>query len=364
MTVNDPVAAKGPAKTALITGITGQDGAWLVRLLLKKGYQVHGIKRRTSLFNTQRIDALYQDPHIPDNRFFMHFGDMTDTSSLIRILQLAQPDEIYNLAAQSHVQVSFELPEYTADADALGALRLLEAVRTLGMTDRVRVYQSSSSEIYGGMSTALLNEESPFEPRSPYAAAKLYAYWLTVNYRKAYSLYAVNGILFNHESAVRGETFVTRKITRTVAKIELGREQCLYLGNLNAIRDWGHAKDYVRGMWLMLQQPVAEDYVLASGRAESVRFFVERSFAEIGITIRWQGQGVDEQGIDRSTGKVLVRIDPRHFRPLEVDHLLGDASKAQRQLGWQPTITLEELISEMVAEDLRRCKGPNEPYML
>ncbi len=339
-------------KIALITGITGQDGAYLAEFLLGKGYEVHGIKRRSSSFNTGRIDHLYQDPHEPSARFFLHYGDMTDTSNLIRIVQEVRPDEIYNLAAQSHVQVSFETAEYTANADALGTLRLLEAIRILGMTGKVRFYQASTSELYGKAQEVPQNEKTPFYPRSPYAAAKLYAYWITVNYREAYGMHASNGILFNHESPIRGETFVTRKITRAVAAIRLGLQKQLYLGNLDAKRDWGHARDYVEGMWRMLQQDEPDDYVLATGETHSVREFVERAFGEIGRRIEWRGEGVDETGVDAETGETLVAIDPRYFRPTEVDLLLGDASKARQRLGWRPKTSFPELVREMVAEDL------------
>lgn len=338
-------------KTALITGITGQDGAYLAELLLSKGYSVHGVKRRSSSFNTGRIDHLYQDPHVKDARFRLHYGDMTDATNLIRLVQETQPDEIYNLAAQSHVQVSFETPEYTANADALGTLRLLEAIRILKMEDKIRFYQASTSELYGKVQETPQKETTPFYPRSPYAAAKLYAYWIVVNYREAYGIYACNGILFNHESPIRGETFVTRKITRAVVSIQRGLQDCLYLGNLDAKRDWGHAKDYVEGMWRILQQPEPEDFVLATGETHAVREFVELAFAEVGCTIRWQGQGVDEVGVDANSGEVLVRIDPRYFRPTEVDLLLGDPSKAKAKLGWQHTTPFRQLVKDMVAAD-------------
>ncbi len=340
-------------KVALITGVTGQDGAYLAELLLSKGYIVHGLKRRTSLINTDRVDHLYHDPHEESVRFFMHYGDLTDATNLIRVAKEVQPDEIYNLAAQSHVQVSFETPEYTANTDAVGTLRLLEAIRILDMTQKTRFYQASTSELYGKAQTAPQNESTPFYPRSPYAAAKLYAYWITVNYREAYGIHASNGILFNHEGPTRAETFVTRKITRAVAAIHLGLQDKLYLGNLEARRDWGHARDYVEGMWRMLQQPQGDDYVLATGEAHSVREFVERSFAEVGVTIGWQGAGVEEHGVDVKTGKVLVEIDPRYFRPTEVDLLIGDSTKARQVLGWTHTITFPQLVAEMVAEDLR-----------
>jgi GDPmannose 4,6-dehydratase len=339
-------------KTALITGITGQDGAYLCRLLLEKGYIVHGVKRRSSSFNTARVDDLYFDPHEHETRFFMHYGDLTDATNLIRLIQEHRPDEIYNLAAQSHVHVSFETPEYTANADALGTLRLLEAIRILGISGSAKFYQASTSELFGGMQQAPQRESTPFYPRSPYAAAKLYAYWITVNYREAYGLHASNGILFNHESPLRGETFVTRKITRAVAAIEHGLQDRLYLGNLNARRDWGHARDFVEGMWLMLQQEAPDDYVLATGRSHSVREFVERAFACVGRKIEWRGTGVDEVGIDARSGKDLVRIDPHYFRPTEVDELCGDPSKARERLGWVHATSFEDLVAEMVAGDL------------
>jgi len=340
-------------KTALITGVTGQDGTYLAELLLAKGYQVHGVKRRSSSFNTARVDHLYQDPHEGPTEFFLHYGDLTDATNLIRLVQEVQPDEIYNLAAQSHVHVSFETPEYTANADALGTLRLLEAIRILKLEERVRFYQASTSELYGKAQSVPQNEATPFYPRSPYGAAKLYAYWITVNYREAYGMHASNGILFNHESPLRGETFVTRKITRAVAGIELGLQSRLYLGNLDAKRDWGHARDYVEGMWLMLQQPESDDYVLATGEAHSVREFVERAFAEVGRRIDWRGKGADEQGLDAKTGEVLVALDPRYLRPTEVDLLLGDPSKAREKLGWRHKTTFAELVREMVAADLK-----------
>jgi GDPmannose 4,6-dehydratase len=340
-------------KVALITGITGQDGAHLARLLLDKGYVVHGIKRRSSSFNTGRVDDLYVDPHERTTRFFMHYGDLTDATNLIRLIQEHQPDEIYNLAAQSHVLVSFETPEYTANADALGTLRLLEALRILGIKDKVRFYQASTSELYGKVQEVPQRETTPFYPRSPYGVAKLYAYWITVNYREAYGMHASNGILFNHEGPLRGETFVTRKITRAVAAIERGLQERLYLGNLNAARDWGHARDFVEGMWLVLQQPEPGDYVLATGETHSVREFVERAFAHVGRQIVWRGEGVDEVGVDQRSGKELVRIDPRYFRPTEVDELLGDASKARAKLGWAPKTTFAELVAEMVDSDLK-----------
>lgn len=339
-------------KKALITGITGQDGAYLAEFLLDKGYIVHGIKRRSSLFNTDRIDHLYKDPHDSESRFKLHYGDMTDSTNLIRIVQDVQPDEIYNLAAQSHVQVSFETPEYTANADALGTLRMLEAIRILGLSEKTRFYQASTSELFGKVQEVPQRETTPFYPRSPYAAAKLYAYWITVNYREAYNMFACNGILFNHESPIRGETFVTRKITRAVARIKLGLQDKLYLGNLNAKRDWGHAREYVEAMWLMLQQDQPEDYVIATGETHSVREFVENAFNEIDIKIQWQGQGIDEKGIDERTGKVLVEIDPRYFRPTEVELLIGDPAKAITKLGWRPTSNIRSLVREMVKEDL------------
>jgi len=340
------------SRTALITGITGQDGSYLAELLLDKGYTVHGIKRRTSLFNTDRIDHLYHDPHESDQRFILHHGDMTDSSSLIRIIQQVQPDEIYNLAAQSHVAVSFEEPEYTADSDGIGALRILEAIRMLGLEKKTRFYQASTSELYGKVVETPQSETTPFHPRSPYGVAKMYAYWITVNYREAYGLYACNGILFNHESPVRGETFVTRKITRALARIKLGLQDCLYLGNMNALRDWGHARDYVRMMWMMLQQDTPDDFVIATGEQHSVREFVDAAAGELGICITWQGEDVDETGTDQE-GRVIVRVDPRYFRPAEVETLLGDPSKAKQKLGWTPAVKFEELVTEMVREDLK-----------
>jgi GDPmannose 4,6-dehydratase len=342
-------------KVALITGVTGQDGSYLAELLLEKGYEVHGIKRRASSFNTDRIDHLYQDPHEMGRRFILHYGDMTDSSSLMRIIKLVQPDEIYNLAAQSHVAVSFEEPEYTANSDALGALRILEAIRTLGLEKKTRFYQASTSELYGLVQEIPQKETTPFYPRSPYAVAKLYAYWITVNYREAYGIYACNGILFNHESPVRGETFVTRKITRALARIKLGLQECLFLGNLDAKRDWGHAKDYVEMQWLMLQQDHAEDFVIATGIQYSVRDFVDAAAQEIGMAIIWKGEGVNEKGFDTS-GKCIVAVDPRYFRPTEVETLLGDPSKARIKLGWIPKITFSELVSEMMREDLKSAK--------
>ena len=340
-------------RVALVTGITGQDGAFLSELLLAKGYIVHGVKRRSSSFNTGRIEHLYQDPHEDRQRFVLHYGDMTDSTNLIRIVQQTQPDEIYNLAAQSHVQVSFETAEYTANADAIGTLRLLEAIRLLGLTEKTRFYQASTSELYGKVQAVPQNESTPFYPRSPYAAAKLYAYWMVVNYREAYGMHASNGILFNHESPIRGETFVTRKITRAVAAIHLGLQERLYLGNLDAKRDWGHAREYVRGMWLMLQQPQADDYVLATGVCHTVREFVELAFAEVGVTLDWSGEGVAEKGRDTNTGEVRVEVDPRYFRPTEVELLLGDPSKAHAQLGWRHETGLAALCAEMVREDLK-----------
>ncbi|MEZ4577806.1 MAG: GDP-mannose 4,6-dehydratase [Desulfobacterales bacterium] len=360
-------------KKALITGVTGQDGAYLAALLLEKGYsEVHGIKRRSSLFNTHRVDHLYQDPHEKDRRFVLHYGDLTDATNLVRIVQEVQPDEIYNLAAQSHVQVSFESPEYTANADALGTLRLLEAIRILGMNEKVRFYQASTSELYGKVQEVPQTEKTPFYPRSPYACAKLYSFWCTVNYREAYGIYACNGILFNHESPIRGETFVTRKITRAVARIALGLENQVYLGNLNALRDWGHAKDYVRAQWLILQQAAPEDYVIATGEQHSVREFCDKAFACIGIKLRWEGTGIDEKGVieditvpetlsalpvkhvlsSLGKGRVLVSVDPRYFRPTEVETLLGDPSRAKNNLGWVPEISFDEMVAEMVAQDI------------
>ena len=343
-------------RIALITGITGQDGAWLARLLLAKGYVVHGVKRRSSSFNTERVDDIYVDPHLPGARFFMHYGDMTDATNLIRLVQETQPDEIYNLAAQSHVQVSFETPEYTGNADGLGALRLLEAIRILKLEERVRFYQASTSELYGEAAETPQTETTPFRPRSPYAIAKLYAYWTTVNYREAYGVFASNGILFNHEGPTRGETFVTRKITRAVAGIASGQQETLFLGNLDAQRDWGHARDYVEGMWRILQHDVPDDFVLATGETHSVREFVERAFAEIGVALAWAGQGVDEVGRDAVSGAVRVRVDPRYYRPTEVEALLGDASKAREKLGWSARTRFEELVAEMVASDLAQVR--------
>ena len=343
-------------KTALITGITGQDGSYLAELLLEKNYIVHGVKRRSSSFNTERIDHLYVDPHESSPSFFLHYGDMTDATNIIRIVQETQPDEIYNLAAQSHVQVSFETPEYTANADALGTLRLLEAVRILRMEERARFYQASTSELYGLVQETPQRETTPFRPRSPYAAAKLYAYWITVNYREAYGFHASNGILFNHEGPRRGETFVTRKITRAVAAISRGLQSRLYLGNLDACRDWGHARDYVRGMWLVLQQDEPDDYVLATGESHSVREFVELAFEHVGRRITWKGKGVDEVGLDARTGDILVKVDPRYFRPTEVESLLGDSGKARQRLGWRPEIRFDALVREMIEEDLKHVE--------
>jgi GDPmannose 4,6-dehydratase len=340
-------------KTAFITGVTGQDGAYLAEFLLEKGYHVHGLKRRASSFNTDRIDHLYQDPHEEDVRFSLHYGDLTDSTNLIRIIQEIQPDEIYNLAAQSHVAVSFETPEYTANSDALGTLRLLEAIRILGLEEKTRFYQASTSELFGKVQETPQTETTPFYPRSPYAVAKLYSYWITVNYREAYNMYCCNGILFNHESPVRGETFVTRKITRALARIKLGLQKDIFLGNLNSKRDWGHAKDYVRMQWLMLQQQAPEDFVIATGVQHSVREFVEIAAAELGMSIAWQGEGLDEIGIEKKSGKTIVRVDPRYFRPTEVETLLGDPAKAKQELGWEPNITFEQLVQEMVVEDLK-----------
>jgi len=352
-------------KVALITGVTGQDGSYLAELLLNKGYQVHGIKRRSSLFNTDRIDHLYQDPHVSDAQFFLHHGDLSDSTSLVRIIQRVQPDEIYNLAAQSHVAVSFEEPEYTANTDGIGALRILEAIRILGLQKKTRFYQASTSELYGLVQEIPQKETTPFYPRSPYAVAKLYAYWITVNYREAYGIYACNGILFNHESPVRGETFVTRKITRAIARIAVGLQDCLYLGNLSALRDWGHARDYVEMQWLMLQQQQPEDFVIATGVQYSVRDFVQTAAAEVGITVRFEGQGVDEIGVveavdDKESkiavGDVIVRVDPRYFRPTEVETLLGDPSKAHEKLGWRPATPFSQLVREMVQSDHQAAK--------
>ena len=348
-------AKKSAARIALITGITGQDGAYLAEFLLRKGYEVHGIKRRTSLFNTDRIDHLYQDPHELGRRLILHYGDMTDSSSLLRVIQNVQPHEIYNLAAQSHVAVSFEEPEYTANSDALGTLRVLEAMRILGLAKQTRFYQASSSELYGLVRETPQTEKTPFHPRSPYGVAKLYAYWITVNYREAYDFFACNGILFNHESPIRGETFVTRKITRALARIKLGLQDRLYLGNLNARRDWGHARDYVEAQWLILQQPQADDFVIATGEQYSVRDFVTLAGAELGLELRWKGEGVDEKGYDQ-LGNCIVAVDPRYFRPAEVEALLGDATKAREQLGWHARTPFKELVTEMVREDLKSAE--------
>lgn len=341
------------SKVALITGVTGQDGAYLAELLLGKGYIVHGIKRRSSMFNTGRIDHLYKDQHEKKVNFFLHYGDLTDSTSLIRIIQETQPDEIYNLAAQSHVKVSFETPEYTANADAIGTLRILEAIRILKLEKKTRFYQASTSEMYGYVQEIPQKETTPFYPRSPYGVAKVYGFWITKNYREAYNIYACNGILFNHESPLRGETFVTRKITRAAAKIHLNLQEKLFLGNLNAERDWGHAKDYVEGMWMMMQQKEADDYVLATGKKITVRKFVELAFAEVGITLKWEGKDEHEKGINTATGKIVVEVDPRYFRPTEVELLIGDASKAKKNLGWVPKHTLEQLVTEMVASDVK-----------
>jgi len=343
-------------KKALITGVTGQDGAYLAELLLSKGYEVHGIKRRASLFNTDRIDHLYEDPHEHGRKMILHYGDLTDATNLIRVLQQVQPDEVYNLAAQSHVQVSFETPEYTADVDGLGAMRLLEGIRLLGLQKKTRFYQASTSELYGQVRETPQTEKTPFYPRSPYACAKLYAYWITVNYREAYGIYACNGILFNHESPIRGETFVTRKITRALSRIHIGHQDCLYIGNLNALRDWGHARDYVKMQWLMLQQEIPDDFVIATGEQHSVREFIELAGMELGITIKWEGTGIDEKGINTDNGKTIVSIDPTYFRPTEVETLLGDPTKAKEKLGWEPEISFEALVREMVKADLEEAK--------
>lgn len=349
-------------KVALITGVTGQDGAYLAELLLEKGYEVHGIKRRSSLFNTDRIDHLYQDKHENNVHFTLHYGDLTDSSNMTRIIQETQPDEIYNLAAMSHVKVSFEMPEYTADADGLGTLRILEAIRLLGLTNKTKFYQASTSELYGKVVEVPQSETTPFYPRSPYAVAKLYAFWIVKNYREAYDMFACNGILFNHESPLRGETFVTRKITRAVAKISLGLQDTLFLGNMDAQRDWGHARDYVKGMWLMLQQDSSDDYVLATGTTKSVRYFVEQSFNRVGIEIDWSGEGVDEIGVCRKTKKTLVKVDPNYFRPTEVELLIGDPTKAQKELNWKHEVSLEQLIHEMVDADVELFK--RDKYLL
>ena len=343
-------------KIALITGITGQDGAYLAELLLAKGYEVHGIKRRASMFNTDRIDHLYEDPHELNRKLILHYGDLTDATNLTRVLQQTQPDEVYNLAAQSHVQVSFETPEYTADVDALGTMRLLEGIRLLGLEKKTRFYQASTSELYGKAQEIPQSEKTPFYPRSPYACAKLYAFWITVNYREAYDIYACNGILFNHESPIRGETFVTRKITRALARIVLGIQDCLYIGNLNALRDWGHAKDYVEMQWLMLQQDQPEDYVIATGEQHSVREFIELAAKEVGISIEWKGEGIHEKGINTANRKTIVAVDPTYFRPTEVDSLIGDPSKAKQKLGWEPKISFRSLVREMVQADLEEAK--------
>jgi len=349
-------------KVALITGVTGQDGAYLAELLLSKGYEVHGIKRRSSLFNTNRIDHLYTDLHEDNVRFILHYGDMTDSTNIIKIIQDVQPDEIYNLAAQSHVKVSFETPEYTANSDAIGALRILEAIRILKLEKKTKFYQASTSELYGKVQEVPQTENTPFYPRSPYAVAKLYAFWITKNYREAYGMYACNGILFNHESPIRGETFVTRKITRGVARIKLGMQKKIYLGNIDAKRDWGHAKDYVEGMWLMLQQETPEDYVLATGETTSVRDFITMAFNEVGIKMKWEGTGVDEKGINAETGDVLIEIDPNYFRPTEVDLLIGDASKAFNNLGWKPKHNLQDLVKDMIQSDMNLFK--RDKYLL
>jgi GDPmannose 4,6-dehydratase len=343
-------------KRALVTGITGQDGAYLADYLMKKGYEVHGLKRRASSFNTARVDHLYRDPHEEDVRFFMHYGDLTDSTNLIRIIQETQPDEIYNLAAQSHVKVSFETPEYTANVDALGTLRLLEAVRILKLENKTRFYQASTSELYGKVQEIPQKETTPFYPRSPYAVAKLYAYWITINYREAYGIYACNGILFNHESPIRGETFVTRKITRALARLKTGLSGILHIGNLDAKRDWGHARDYVEMQWLMLQQDKPEDYVIATGEHYSVREFIEIAARQLGLSIRWEGEGVDEKGINEETGQIMVAVDPRYFRPTEVQDLLGDAGKARKNLGWKPRITFQQLVAEMVEADMQEAQ--------
>lgn len=350
------------SKVALITGVTGQDGAYLSEFLLSKGYEVHGIKRRSSLFNTDRIDHLYQDPHEKNVKFKLHYGDMTDSSNLTRIIQEVQPDEIYNLAAQSHVKVSFETPEYTANSDAIGTLRILEAIRILGLDKKCKFYQASTSELYGKVQEIPQSETTPFYPRSPYGVAKLYAFWIVKNYREAYGMYACNGILFNHESPLRGETFVTRKITRAAARIKLGLQDTIYLGNLDAKRDWGHAKDYIKGMWLMLQQDKADDYVLATGKTIEVREFITLAFKELGIEVEWKGSGVDEIGINKENGKTIVKVDPKYFRPTEVDLLVGDASKAKKELGWEAECTVEQLVKDMVQADLALFK--RDKYLL
>ena len=351
------IMTNGAGKVALITGVTGQDGAYLSRLLLEQGYTVHGMKRRSSSFNTARIEDIYQDPHVEHQRFHLHYGDLTDSTNLIRIVQEVQPDEIYNLAAQSHVQVSFETPEYTANSDAIGTLRLLEAIRILGLEKKTRFYQASTSELYGLVQEVPQRESTPFYPRSPYGVAKLYGYWIVVNYREAYGIHASNGILFNHESPLRGETFVTRKITRAAAAISLGRQERLFLGNLDARRDWGHAREYVRGMWMMLQQDEPDDYVLATGETTEVRQFVEWAFEDAGIPVEFRGEGIDEKGFCKSTGKCLIEVDARYFRPTEVDQLLGDAGKARRKLGWTHKVGFRELVKEMVREDVRIARS-------
>jgi GDPmannose 4,6-dehydratase len=343
-------------KRALITGVTGQDGAYLAEFLLERGYEVHGIKRRASLFNTDRIDHLYQDPHEKNVRLSLHYGDLTDATNLIRIVQMVQPDEIYNLAAQSHVGVSFETPEYTANSDALGTLRILEAIRILGLEKKARFYQASTSEMYGKVQEIPQRETTPFYPRSPYGAAKVYAYWITVNYREAYGLYACNGSLFNHESPLRGETFVTRKITRGLARIKEGLQDCLYLGNLDSLRDWGHARDYIKAQWLMLQQTEPEDFVIATGEQHSVREFVTKAASELGLDLEWMGSGTDEHGVEKGTGRTIIKVDPRYFRPTEVETLLGDPSKARAKLGWAPEVPFDELVKEMVEEDLASAR--------
>ncbi|MGB0697270.1 MAG: GDP-mannose 4,6-dehydratase [Rhodospirillaceae bacterium] len=355
-------APSQPRKTALITGVTGQDGAYLAEFLLAKGYHVHGVKRRASSFNSARVEHLYRDPHEPDVRFRMHYGDLTDSTNLIRLVQEVHPDEIYNLGAQSHVQVSFDTPEYTANADAMGTMRLLEAIRILGLTDTVRFYQASTSELYGKVKEVPQTEETPFHPRSPYGVAKLYAYWITVNYREAHGMFASNGILFNHEGPTRGETFVTRKITRAVASIELGLQDVLYLGNLDSRRDWGHARDYVRGMWQILQHDTADDFVLATGETHSVKEFVELAFAHVGRPLVWQGSGVEEIGLEQATGTVRVRVDPRYFRPAEVDLLLGNPAKAHAELGWHHEIGFAQLVTEMVDADLKQVAREQETH--
>lgn len=354
--IQNQASNTGNKRVALITGVTGQDGAYLAEFLLEKGYEVHGIKRRSSLFNTDRIDHLYHDPHEKGVKLKLHYGDLTDSTNLIRIIQEVQPDEIYNLAAQSHVHVSFETPEYTANADAIGTLRILEAIRILGLTKKSKFYQASTSELYGLVQETPQKETTPFYPRSPYACAKLYSYWITVNYREAYGIFGCNGILFNHESPLRGETFVTRKITRAVARIKLGLQEKIYLGNVNSKRDWGHAKDYIEAQWLILQQDKPEDYVIATGEQHSVKEFVEAAFQEVGIQVRWEGKGVAEKGYDKASGKILVEIDSRYFRPTEVETLLGDPTKAKTKLGWKPRVTFKELVSEMVREDLKEAE--------